>query len=300
MFPNIRLMVVAILAAIAGISCGLGLFATFRVNHEPLARLADGSPPLQLGLDNLALGSDARAPLEARLPVGGIAKVVAVPAIAAPSHSAPDQAAVDSANTGDPSLQQAAVATGADDQSNTINVAVVVPPDQSAATAVAVAPRQQETGAAAQDQQPAAAAAMATPVKRVAAVNAAAAGLQPTANPTKAGESKAAGESTATKPTAGAKRAAPARHAAKTVRTRRIVATAAAQPAYQYGQSTYAQPTYSQPTSSQPTYTWPDGTAQASHPVKRVQIKRHRVAKKVLPAAQSNPSAASADLNGIQ
>ena len=41
MFPNVRLMVVAILAAIAGISCGLGLFATFRVNHEPLARLAE-------------------------------------------------------------------------------------------------------------------------------------------------------------------------------------------------------------------------------------------------------------------
>jgi hypothetical protein len=283
MFPNIRLMVVAILAAIAGISCGLGLFATFRVNHEPLARLADGSPPLQLGLDNLALGS------EARLPVGGIAKVVAVPAIAAPSHPAPDQAAVDSANARDPSLQQAAVATGADDQSNTINVAVVVPPDQSGATPEAVAPRQQETGAAAQDQQPAAAAAMATPVERVAAVNAAAAGRQPAANPPKPGESKA------TKPTAGATRAAPARRAAKTVRARRIVATAAAQPAYQYGQSTYAQPTY-----SQPTYTWLDGTAQASHPVKRVQIKRHRVAKKVLPAAQSNPSAATADLNGIQ
>src|SRR5262249_9605926 len=188
MFPNIRLMVVAILAAIAGISCGLGLFATFRVNHEPLARLADGSPPLQLGLDNLALGS------EARLPVGGIAKVVAVPAIAAPSHPAPDQAAVDSANARDPSLQQAAVETGADDQSNTINVAVVVPPDQSGATPEAVG--QQETGAAAQDQQPAAAAAMATPVERVAAVNAAAAGRQPAANPLKPGESKA------TKPTA--------------------------------------------------------------------------------------------------
>src|SRR5262249_6914427 len=80
------------------------------------------------------------------------------------------------------------------------------------------------------------------------------------------------GETTPTNPPAGAPRAAPARRAAKTVRARRIVATAAAQPAYQYGQSTYAQPTY-----SQPTYTWLDGTAQASHPVKRVQIKRHRV-----------------------
>jgi len=61
-------MVVAILAAITGISCGLGLFATFRVNHEPLARLAEGSPPLQLALNNRALGSEAGAPLEAGLP----------------------------------------------------------------------------------------------------------------------------------------------------------------------------------------------------------------------------------------
>jgi len=68
MFPNVRLMVVAILAAITGISCGLGLFAAFRVNHEPLARLAEGSPPLQLALNNRSLGSEAGAPLEARLP----------------------------------------------------------------------------------------------------------------------------------------------------------------------------------------------------------------------------------------
>ena len=74
MFPNVRLMVVAILAAITGISCGLGLFAAFRVNHEPLARLAEGSPPLQLALNNRSLGSEAGAPLgrdyPARMPRG--------------------------------------------------------------------------------------------------------------------------------------------------------------------------------------------------------------------------------------
>ena len=92
MFPNIRLIVIAILAAIAGIGCGLGLFATFRVNHEPLARLAEGSPPLQLAVDNLALGSDARLPLEARLAINGAAKVVAVPAIIATPSSTPGPA----------------------------------------------------------------------------------------------------------------------------------------------------------------------------------------------------------------
>ena len=34
MFPNIRLMIVAVLASILGISCALGLFAEFRVSHE--------------------------------------------------------------------------------------------------------------------------------------------------------------------------------------------------------------------------------------------------------------------------
>jgi hypothetical protein len=89
---------------------------------------------------------------------------------------------------------------------------------------------------------------------------------------------------------------APARRAAKTVRARRAVAKVAAQPTYQY-----AQPSYSQPTYTQPAYTWADGAAQASQPVKRVQIKRHRAAKKTTPAAaQPNASTATAGLSGTQ
>ena len=69
MFLNVRLLVVAVLAAIAGITCGLGLFATFRVNHEPLARFSEGGPPLQLAFDNLAPGPDAALPMPARYPL---------------------------------------------------------------------------------------------------------------------------------------------------------------------------------------------------------------------------------------
>jgi hypothetical protein len=54
MFPNVRLMIVAMFASIFAISCGLGVFAAFRLNHEPFARLASGSPPLQLASDNAA------------------------------------------------------------------------------------------------------------------------------------------------------------------------------------------------------------------------------------------------------
>jgi hypothetical protein len=81
------------------------------------------------------------------------------------------------------------------------------------------------------------------------------------------------------------------------VRARRAVTKVAAQPTYQYPQPSYSQPTY-----AQPTYTWADGAAQASQPVKRVLIRRHRAAKKTTPpaAAQSNTSAATAGLSGTQ
>lgn len=272
MFPNVRLIVVAILAAITGIGCGLGLFATFRINHEPLARLAEGSPPLQLAFDNRALGSDARTPMEARLPVNGAAKVIPVPVIIATPSPAAEQSGADSTIAGDSSVQQAAAGAIAVDQSNTASVAlsslaVAVPAEQSSGTPEAVAPGQQEAVAAVPDRQPA---------EQSAAVNAAAEDQQPAAKPTKSEESKAA------KPAARVSRpAAPARRAAKAVRARRTVAMVAAQPTYQY---------------SQPTYAWTDGTAQASRSIKRVQIKRHRTAKKA-PAVQSNPSAATAGLS---
>jgi hypothetical protein len=301
MFPNIRLMVVAILAAIAGIGSGLGLFATFRVNHEPLARLAEGSPPLQLAFDNPALGSDARAPLEARLPVNDAAKVISVPVIiatpssatpstATPSSATPnpatEQAEANSTIAGDSGIQQASADAGAADRDNTASLAVAVPAEQSSVTPEAIAPSQQEAVAAAQDQQPAVSAATAPTAQQTAAITAAAEDQQPAAKPEQSGQSKAA------KPAIKASRSAvQARRAIKMVRVRRTPATVARQLAYQYSQPTY----------SQPTYTWTDGTAQASQPVKRVQIKRHRAAKKAaLPAAQSSPSAATAGLSGTQ
>src|SRR6516164_9767528 len=153
MFPNVRLMVVAILAAITGISCGLGLFATFRVNHEPLARLAEGSPPLQLALNNRALGSEAGAPLEARLPGKDAARLIFVPVIiAAPSPArspapspapsrtpspAPEQSGADSALAGDSSVQNAA----AENQSKTASLAA--PAEQFSTAPEAVAPGRQ-------------------------------------------------------------------------------------------------------------------------------------------------------------
>jgi len=86
MFPNIRLMIVTVLAAILGIGCGLGLFATFRVNHEPLALLSNGSVPLQLAWEK---GEPAPkpSPWGVRYPVNGGAKPIAAPVL--PAQLAP-------------------------------------------------------------------------------------------------------------------------------------------------------------------------------------------------------------------
>lgn len=48
MFPNVRLLVGALFASIVALSCGFGVFAAFRVNHEPLSRLPADTVALQL------------------------------------------------------------------------------------------------------------------------------------------------------------------------------------------------------------------------------------------------------------
>ena len=52
MFPNVRLLIAAVVASVVALSCGFAVFATFRVNHEPLSRLAAGAAPLQLAAGN--------------------------------------------------------------------------------------------------------------------------------------------------------------------------------------------------------------------------------------------------------
>jgi hypothetical protein len=47
MSPNFRLMIAAVAASVVALSCGFGVFAALRVNHEPLARLPPATAPLQ-------------------------------------------------------------------------------------------------------------------------------------------------------------------------------------------------------------------------------------------------------------
>ncbi len=54
MFPNVRLVIAATVASVVALICGFGLFAAFRVSHEPLVRLPPAVAPIQLVADNAA------------------------------------------------------------------------------------------------------------------------------------------------------------------------------------------------------------------------------------------------------
>ncbi len=54
MFPNVRLMIAAIFVSVVALGGGFGVFAAFRVNHEPLVRLQAATAPLQLAADHTA------------------------------------------------------------------------------------------------------------------------------------------------------------------------------------------------------------------------------------------------------
>jgi len=129
MFPNVRLMIVAMFASIVAISCGMGMFAAFRVNHEPLARLRSGNPPLQLVFGNGApapVTDAATAPFGVRFQLNAPAAVPTMlassdhPLLAAPATadaSSGDAPAPTAASTD--SGQEASQQTGQDPNSAT-------------------------------------------------------------------------------------------------------------------------------------------------------------------------------------
>jgi hypothetical protein len=64
MFPNVRLLIAAVVASIVALSCGFAIFAAFRVNHEPLSRLAAGAAPLRLAAGSPTPGVAMPAPAD--------------------------------------------------------------------------------------------------------------------------------------------------------------------------------------------------------------------------------------------
>ena len=95
MFPNLRLMIVAVLASILGISCALGLFAEFRVSHDSFLRESNASAPLQLGVSDAAPGRlvNTTAPFEFRFQTPPPAADEAAETAETPDHAATPQSA---------------------------------------------------------------------------------------------------------------------------------------------------------------------------------------------------------------
>jgi hypothetical protein len=88
MFPNVRFMIAAVVASIVALGGGFAVFASFRVNHEPLSRLAGGTPPLQLAADSPAQSAATGESFGTRLQVIQAQPAGAVQTVPAPANDA--------------------------------------------------------------------------------------------------------------------------------------------------------------------------------------------------------------------
>jgi hypothetical protein len=61
MLPNVRLQIVALFVSVVALSFGFGVFAAFRVNHEPLAEIPAVAAPVPLAAEN-AVPSNTTTP----------------------------------------------------------------------------------------------------------------------------------------------------------------------------------------------------------------------------------------------
>lgn len=59
MFPNVRLLIAAMLASVVVLICGFAMFAAFRISHEPIAHLPAAAAPVQLVAENRVAASAA-------------------------------------------------------------------------------------------------------------------------------------------------------------------------------------------------------------------------------------------------
>ena len=155
MFPNVRLIIVAMLASMASICCCLGVFAAFRVNHEPFTRSQSSNPPLQLVFGNGApeVATDgAVAPFGVRFAPNVLPATRPIPAPAPANLAAADTLAPDAAGTdASPTANEAAKQDNEKDVAR--EVAVEAPADPSPPAAAATDTATVLDGAASADAE---------------------------------------------------------------------------------------------------------------------------------------------------
>ncbi len=296
MFPNIRVMIAALLASIAGIGCGLGALAAFRVNHQPFTRMESANPPLQLafgtGLPEEV--TDGRpAPFEVRFQV--MSWPPAPSAIPGPPQAVPP--ATSSAATNPNGDQQArldsepqpAETAHQDSDGSVTPGAALVPPPVSAAP-VSTVDRTAPTEATAPDSNPAPAEASPTgPVATGKAADTAAVEPNPS-SPTSLADKDEAVTPNPVPVTAAPEPKEPPRRIVKLHRKRKPQPAAAASAVNANFASPIAQ--FQWQGSAQET---PQTAGQAPQPLPHAVAKRHRSAKKAAARAASNGETASSD-----
>jgi hypothetical protein len=116
MIPTIRSMLVATLLTMTVLVGGFGLFAAFRVNHEPLARLPVAATPFQLAFVDAAPRALSFAPDQSHLESSEALRAVAT-AVSTPDSdevAAVSATADDGATKTRPALEQIATALASD------------------------------------------------------------------------------------------------------------------------------------------------------------------------------------------
>jgi hypothetical protein len=294
MFPNIRVMIAALLASISGISCGLGALAAFRVNHQPFTRMQSANPPLQLafgtGLPEEV--TDARpAPFDVRFQI--ISRPSIQSAIPAPSNvPQPAAAATDAKPEGEQqarleNMPQPAASAHQDDHADIAPVGTPVPeavlepvPAQLLASVpapVAAVDHAAPAEAAAPESKPATA--EASPIDTVTVAKAEnTAAVEPSMAPIASAEKADTAKPNPSAVTAASAAKAASRHVVKLHHRRKPQAAGATSVANQNFASPISQPQW-------------QGSAQETPPTAGQTPLKHVIAKRLRPARKAASAA---------
>jgi hypothetical protein len=171
MFPNVRLLIAAVLASVVVLSCGFAVFAALRVNHEPLTRLPAESAALQLVASN---PGPPAATLASGQPFGSVTQSIAAQIAGATArlkaldldhrHDAKPAEAVSAtssepaplaANAADTAVTPSAIVIAPPAPAPPIANSAPQPPSAAAASDIAPSPQQPVTQASDPPQAPA-------------------------------------------------------------------------------------------------------------------------------------------------
>lgn len=280
MFPNVRVVIAALLATIVGISCGLGVLAALRINHPPFTRLQSVDAPLQLAFGAalpVAMTEGMPASFGARFVLNApqlVERAIAVPPSAPPP--AATAAGADAVGRPQAPLDSPPQPDSAAPQDGGGNIA-----------AVSALDRPEPMELAAPDSTPAI-------VEAPPAEPAPAAELKSTAVEPAPFATVAPDNEQAAKPTPSPVTAAPAteKQAPKVVRRRLVSTHRPRKPQIAAAAAPFANQNFGSPIGQfqlqGSAQEMPQATSQAQQPAKHAVAKRHRPVKK---AAARTPSA---------